>query len=231
MSSQQAGGLQVLEQQVADHPVAGGGHVAGVLLEDQLGQGGGVQAIRNPAWDLLIYFTPRPDRKHTVSDRFKENIWRNSPVMVRQAWSGITRPGQEFTFTTVLFPHASTMTPKDLLEPPAGSGEPKRIEIAADRDDLTVVKVITEPRADRRFRYETWVMLNDTGKPAKAGPLESDGLVAVVGHHHDGKIRHRAVIGGRVLNYHKKDHSFQARILKAAPLQMPEDLRPPKDGE
>lgn len=50
-----------------------------ILLYTGLGLGRGCQAIRNPAWDLLIYFSPRPDYTLTVRDRYGENPYRNSP--------------------------------------------------------------------------------------------------------------------------------------------------------
>lgn len=189
-----------------------------------LGLGRGVQAIRNPAWDLLVYFSPRPGRKHTVLDRYMENPYRCSPVQMRQVWQGMARAGQEITFTSVLLPHVPSVTPKDFLEPPADSNDPKRIEIAQDDDTLTVVKAIGEMDPVNKIRYETWVMLNDTGKLAKAGPLQSDGLVAVVGHNHDGKLMCLAVAGGKVLVYRDKDESAGAKKLDLSPVAVPDWL-------
>jgi len=189
-----------------------------------LGLGRGVQAIRNPAWDLLIYFTPRPGRKHTVVDRYLENPYRNSPIRMRQLWSGMARAGQEITFTSILLPHAPVMTPKDLLQPPADSNDPPRLEIARDDDNVTVVKAITELDPANKIRFETWVMINDTGEAVKAGPLESDALVAVIGHHSDGKIRHRATVAGSLLRYRGVDESTTARKHDPTPVEMPASL-------
>lgn len=189
-----------------------------------LGLGRGIQAIRNPAWDLMVYFTPREGRKHTVQDRYIENPYRNSPIQMRQTWSGMVRAGQEITFTSILLPHTPTITPKDLLNPPADSKDPKRIEVVRDDDGLTVVKAITELDPWNKIRFETWVMLNDTGKLAEAGPLASDGLVAIVGHNYDGTIQNRAVAGGTVLRYRGNDESATARKLQLAPVVMPEYL-------
>jgi len=184
----------------------------------------GAQATRNPAWDLLIAFSPRPDRRHAVVDRYADNPCRCSPVQVRQTWSGLARPGQEVVFTTVLLPHAPVFKPDEWLNPPPDSNEPKRLDIVVDRDDLTVVRVITEMDPWRKFRHENWVMLNDTGKPAKAGPLESDGRIVVVAHHRDGTIRHRVVAGGKTLRYRGNDESAKARKLEVGPLRMPKEL-------
>ena len=196
----------------------------GQLYYTGLGLGAGVQAIRNPAWDLLIYFSPRTGRKHTVRDRYLENPYRNSPVQLRQTWSGMVRAGQEVTFTSVLLPHAPLIKPSSLLDPPADSTDPKRIEVIRDDDNLTVVKVIGEMDPVHKLRYETWVMLNDTGKLAEAGRLASDGQVAIVGHSHDGAILHRAVAGGTRLRYRGVDETAKARKLRLTPLTMPDAL-------
>ncbi|MHB9133994.1 MAG: DOMON domain-containing protein [Armatimonadota bacterium] len=189
-----------------------------------LGLGRGVQAIRNPAWDLLVYFSPRADRKHSVIDRYMENPYRNSPVQLRQTWSGMVRAGQELTFTSVLLPHSPMINPSALLNPPTGSKDPKRIEVVQDDDNLTVVKVVYDLNADSRFPFETWVMLNDTGKIAKAGPLESDGLVSVIGLNYQGNILNRAVAGGNLLRFRNADQSAQARKPKLGPVVMPAEF-------
>jgi len=187
-----------------------------------LGLGRGIQSIRNPSWDLFVHFTPRQGRKQTVLDRQQDNPWRCSPVQLRQVWSGLVRAGQELTFTSVLLPHTPSFTPKDFLEPREGSGEPKRIEVARDDDDVTVVKGIAETDPANKLRCETWVMINDTGKTVKAGPIESDAQVAVVGHDFGGKIAHRAIVGGTSLRYKDADELAAARRHEAKPYVVPE---------
>ena len=189
-----------------------------------LGLGRGVQAIRNPAQDLLIYFTPRPERRQTVLDRYLENPYRNSPIQLRQAWSGMVRAGQELTFTTVLLPHAPLMNPSSLLTPPADSPDPRRIEVLRDEDNLTVLKVVSETDPVNKVRYETWVMLNDTGKLAAAGGLSSDAQVALVGRGPDGKLLNRAIAGGNVLTYQDQDLTAQTRKAPLAPPVLPPAL-------
>jgi len=186
-----------------------------------LGLGRGVQAIRNPSWDLLVYFSPRPGRTHTVADRYLENPYRCSPVQMRQIWSGMVRAGQEITFTSVLLPHAPTFTPQDLLDPPADSKDPKRIEVLRDDDRVTAVKAVSETDPWHKIRLETWVLLNDTGTSVQAGPLDSDATVAIVGLAPDGTIQHRAVVGGSALRFRKKDEWSTARKLKPAAVASP----------
>jgi hypothetical protein len=190
-----------------------------------LGLGRGVQAIENPKLDLLVYYSPRPDYKCTVLDRYLENPYRNSPIQLRQTWSGMVRAGQELTFTSVLLPHEPTVTPKNLLEPPAESKEPKRLEIVRDDNGVTVVKAICDLNPMNKIRYETWVMLNDTGAVQQGGPLASDGLVAVVGHNYDGKIRHRVVVGGKTLTYKDVDETAAARKLPLTTIALPAEYK------
>jgi len=87
------------------------------------------------------------------------------------------------------------------------------------------VRAISEMDPANKLRSDTWVMINTTAKPASAGPLASDGLIAVVGHNHQGKIQHRIVVGGTSLTYRGADESANARKVKTTPLQMPKDLQ------
>jgi len=190
-----------------------------------LGLGRGVQSIENPAWDLMVYFTPREGRKHTVVDRYLENPYRGSPVQLRQVWSGMARAGQEITFTTLLLPHVPTVRPSELIEPPADSEDPKRIEVVADGDDLTVAKLVSEIDPVHKFRYETWVMLNDTGKSVEAGPLASDARLAIVGLDRNGEIGQEAMVDGTTLRYRGRDDSAKARKHTAEPLVMPQEFK------
>jgi len=190
-----------------------------------LGLGSGVQTMQNPSWDLMVYFSPREGRKHTVQNRYEENPWRCSPIQLRQTWAGMARPGQEIVFTTVLLPHTPVFKPSQLLHPPAGSDQPKWIEIAADSDSLTVVKGIGEVDPAHRFRDKIWVMLNDTGKTAKAGPMESDGLLAVIRHNYRGQISSRVVVGGKLLKYEGSKPTGKIRFHRLKGLTVPKELQ------
>ncbi|MHB9023923.1 MAG: sugar-binding protein [Armatimonadota bacterium] len=191
------------------------------LYSTGLGLGNGVQAVRNPAWDLLVYFTPRPTYTQAVTDRFKENPAQCSPIQLRQIWSGLTTQGQELTFTSILLPHAPVANVQSWLDPPGDTKEPRRIEIIRDDDKLTVVKIIGEMDNVNKLRRETWVMLNETGTLAVAGPLESDALLAVVGYQPNGTIEHRAIAGGTLLRFKGVDESANARKLPLASLVQP----------
>jgi len=188
---------------------------------------GPVQSISNPHWDLLVYFADRPHRECSVIDRFAEMPPRCSPVAVRQHWSGMVRAGQTVTFTTVLLPHKPVQHPKELLAPPAGSKQPKLLDMLVDRDDLTAVKLVYNlklPQYQKPQRRESWLMLNDTGKPAQAGPLASDGRVALVTLDENGRIADSVVLDGKMVRFKNADESARARKLAGAAVVVPKEL-------
>jgi len=190
------------------------------------GRGGGM-AIPNPAWDMLVYFVPRDGRTVGATYHGDQNPWRCSPVRMRQSWTGLVEKGRVLTFTSVLLPHAPIREPKTLLEPRPGTGAPKHIEVAVDRDDLTVVKVIAVPlpgKGKRATPYETWVMLNRTGKLATAGPLASDAAVAVIGLDPRGRVQTRAIVGGSTLRFRDKDEMRRATRHEPKPMTVPAAL-------
>ncbi len=188
------------------------------------GLGIDVHTYRNPAWDLLVYFTRRDGRSQTVLDRYDENPFRNSPLQLRQVWTGNVQAGQEIVFTTVLLPHGPVFKPRELIEP-LQPEEPKYLEILADTDQVAAVRVLCDIAPLHKVRNEVCVMLNDTGQLAEAGPIATDGLVAVVVHGVDGSIAQRAVAGGTVLRYRGKDEFAAASHAEVAALVKPEELQ------
>ena len=188
-----------------------------------LGLGRGVQVIRNPNWDLLVYFSPRKGYKQTMIDRFKDNPYRDSPVQLRQSWSGMAKTGQEFTFTTVLLPHAPVMSPADLLTPPADAKDAPRIEVVRDDNEVTMLKVISEDGTHPR--NVTYLLLNNTGQPVNADPLFSDAQLAVVNCDKDGKVLTKAIVDGKVLTFRGANLSPDAKSYQAAPPELPVSYR------
>lgn len=175
-----------------------------------LGLGRGVQAIRNPAWDLLIYFAPREGRRHVVVDRWWDNPYRNSPVQVRQVWSGMAREGEEIVFTSILLPHAPVFRPADLLTPPADSADQPRLEMLADDHALTGVKIISD-NGPGGAKKETWLLLNTTGQRLEAGALASDAFLAMVTRDAKGAVTDKVMVGGGQLQFIGEDLSATAR--------------------
>lgn len=188
------------------------------------GLGKDVHTYRNPAWDLLVYFTPRAGRTQTVLDRYEENPFRNSPLQLRQVWTGSAQAGQEVVFTTVLLPHGPVFRPRELLEP-AKPAEPKYLEVLADTDQVVAVRVLCDLDPLNKLRNEVCVMLNDTGKLAEAGPIATDGLLAAVVHEPGGALGQRAMAGGKLLRYRGQDESARASQAGLAALVKPESLR------
>lgn len=191
-----------------------------------LGLGRGVQSFMNPPWDLLVYFSPRPERKHTVSDSYAENPYRQMPIRLRQSWAGMTRPGQEITFTSVLLPHAPMIAPKELLVPPAEAKDVPHIEIVCDDEQVTVLKVITETDPYNRIHMVHWVCLNNTGGAITAGPFETDAQVAFLRLNSDEtRVEDRVMIGGKTLIFRNADEGAKARKLTLATPAVPEYLK------
>jgi len=58
----------------------------------------------------------------------------------------------------------------------------------------------------------------------KAGPLESDAQVAIVGLAPDGTIQHRVVVGGSGLRFRERDEWPAASKLKPTPVETPKQL-------
>lgn len=190
----------------------------------------GGHAMRNPAWDLLVYFVPRPHRRHSVLDRYAESPYLCSPVRLRQTWSGMAHPGEEIVFTTLLLPHPPVRDPSQRIHPaPDSETREPWIEVLLDRDDATAVRVILQDNSVHKFENTAWILINDSGTVVEAGPLASDAQVAVVGKSHSGDIEHLVAAGGSVLRYRGEDRFEQARRPVPAPPEMPaalkEDLR------
>lgn len=71
-----------------------------------LGQGGGMHYWKNPNYDLLTWFVPRPGMSLALSDYTAQNKYMNAPLAVRQVWRGLVKEGERLTFDALLLPHA-----------------------------------------------------------------------------------------------------------------------------
>jgi len=135
------------------------------LLNTGLGQGRGVCRWMNPAWDLLIYFTPQPGRDYEVYDRALENIWQAVPLRVSQRFRGLPEKQTPLHFTTLLWPH------KPVLEAQQYAA---RIEVLADNPLLTALKVAISDE------HTLLLGINDTGRAQEVGPVRTDASVFVL---------------------------------------------------
>jgi len=136
------------------------------LLTTALGMGGAVQRWLNPAWDLLVYFTPQAGRDYEVYDRSRENIWQAVPLRLSQRYRGLPEKGQPIHFTTLLWPHRPVLEVEKKYV--------KRIHPLQDDPKVTVFRVDV---TDRRRLY---LGINDTGKALEFGPITTDAGVFVL---------------------------------------------------
>jgi hypothetical protein len=162
-----------------------------------LGLGHGVMSFSNPAWDLLVRFSPRPNTQIKVLDRFAENPYRDSPTRLRQEWTGLARAGETKTFTTILLPHAPTLTPQDYAD---------FIKILTDTATATVVQVTTETDPTHPTRETHLLLLQDQpGQPVEAGALRSDALLALITHDPRGQLKAPTLVQGATLTLDAQD--------------------------
>ena len=135
------------------------------LLMTGLGLGRGVQRWLNPAWDLLIYFTPQPGRDYEVHDRSLENIWQAVPLRLSQRYRGLPKKGEPIHFTTLLWPHRPVMEVEDYV---------RRIKVIEDGPQVTAFRVdVTDKRT-------LFLGINDTGQRREFGPASTDASVFVL---------------------------------------------------
>jgi len=173
------------------------------LYHTGLGQGRGIHAFRNPAWDLLVSFSPRKGYRQSLLDRYDENPYRNSPVRMRQSWAGIVKAGQVLTFTTVLLPHkpAFDVTPFA-----------KRVEFLVDDNDNTLVRVQHDAGPLRREQLQTiWVQLHEGRGAVSAKGWACDARLAVVKRDHKGNLRAPLLVDGKQLTVDGTDLGSKAR--------------------
>ena len=173
-----------------------GPHWANTYVENLfltgLGLGRGFHRWKNPAWDLLVFHPPQKGCELEVVNRYDEQPFRQLPVRLRYVWRGMANKGERRHFTTLLLPHDPTPTPSDVV---------KGIEVLADTVDLTAIRAHTD-----RY-YDDWMVLNDTGRAVKVGPIETDARqLHLWVHQYKGKLRGRHVMaeGATFVTFHGK---------------------------
>lgn len=135
------------------------------LLMSGLGLGRGVQRWNNPAWDLLIYYTPQPGRDYEVFDRSLENQWQAVPLRISQRYRGLPEKGKPLHFTTLLWPH------KPLLEVEQYAD---RVAVLQDTPEFTAFRVQVDDT------HAVYLVINDTGRKLEAGDLSTDAAVLLL---------------------------------------------------
>jgi len=175
------------------------------LYHTGLGLGRGVQSIRNPNYDLLVWFSPRAGRRHVVLDRTRENVWRCSPIKLRQEWAGMPEATHEVTFTTILLPHAPTQTPETYAA---------KVKMLRDDDESTAVRV-ADPRP--RSTQEAIVVLNEPGRSVALDAISTDARMALVLLDGEGNPTRRVVCGGTRLSVNGTDQMPKALTYAVEP--------------
>jgi len=172
------------------------------LYHTGLGLGRGVHAVRNPAWDLLVVFSPRSDCRQSVLDRYDDNPYRVSPIQLRQVWTGIARRGETRTFTTVLLPHAPAFDLKPYVQD---------VQFLVDNDSATLVRVRVEVELHRHWRDTYWVQLQQDSSEVESDGWVCDAELAVVRRDRQGRAGAPVMVGGARLLFEGQDLAAKAR--------------------
>jgi hypothetical protein len=183
-----------------------------------LGLGYGVQEFRNPARDLLVYFTPRKEYAVNVRDTYLENRYQLSPLRLRQSWTGMTRPGMTMTFVTVLLPHRPTFTPSALVQPSDGS-QPW-VSVQRDDDAVTALTIRYEANQSSTAMHEVRLILNDGADAVTVDGFEGDGLLQALMRDAQGHVTNAVQIGGSVLRWQGQE-AKGVRRHQRTPLTLP----------
>jgi len=128
--------------------------------------------------DLLVWFTPQPRHRLTVTNLQAMKVDMFAPVAVGQRWSGRVRAGKLLHFTTVLMPHR----PKRKLDKLVGG-----IKVQEDSADRTILRIVC-PVRDASGRERTYPFLlahNEPGSPLSVKfegiAIQTDARYLIVG--------------------------------------------------
>lgn len=138
--------------------------------------------LKNPPYDLLVYFVPQPGCTMQVVDRTAADP-RTSyvPGQVRYQWRGVTQPGQKLVFTQLFYPHephailhASTAAGGDRTADLIGTAGADAITVARDTVETTVLRCeFDEDRVE-------WIVFNPDGQRIEANAVVTDARFAYV---------------------------------------------------
>jgi len=140
------------------------------------------QPLRNPTYDLLVWFAPRPDCRLRVVDRTATDPRaQDVPAQVQYHWRGLARAGQRLSFTQVLYPHAASL--KHVTSNVPGAVRPQDLVGTAGADGIHVVTDTVETTVLRCTLEEErteWIVFNPDGGRVEAGALATDARFAYV---------------------------------------------------
>lgn len=151
--------------------------------------------VKNPLYDLLVYFVEKPDRRMSVVNRRAvEGRADAVPARLRYDWEGAAKPGKELLFTQVFYPHApskETFRPGSNA-PGAGGTVPQEvganaIHVLRDEVDLTVLRCTFEEGR------EEWIVCNPERRAVSEEGLSTDARFAYLDVR-DGEVRSASVV-------------------------------------
>jgi len=126
----------------------------------------------NRPLDLLVYHSPRPDRRLVITDRAGDPACAQVPYSTQYRWEGTPRAGDRVSFAWLAVPHPF---PKDQYLFQRGGQQPyavrklvEGIRFVADTPELVAAKLGEDEKR------EEWVVLNAAGSEVK---LTNDGLL------------------------------------------------------
>ena len=125
----------------------------------------------NPAWDLVVWHAPRPDRRLRIVFRPEKDAVLVAPFSLRYTWQGIVRPDQVMLWTQVLWPckAAGSLT---YVTKPEDRGA--RIAAVVDQPDGSLLRV----QGDKG--RVTWLVVNPSGRPIGTDAFRTDAHYACV---------------------------------------------------
>ncbi len=163
------------------------------------------QPLKNPSYDLWVYFSPRPDCKLQVVDRSTTDPnMRSVPGQLRYTWRGATQAGQKLLFTEAYVPHYPTSERNGGgAQPAVPEPTPAGINFLVDTPEVTVGRI------DSGLDWTEWVVANPGGEKVEQGGLATDArfaYVAVV----QGAVQTVNAVGASFLSLEGKDVFRQA---------------------
>ena len=134
------------------------------------------QPLKNPSYDLWVYFSPRPDCRLQVVDRsIIDPNMKSVPGQVRYTWRGAAQAGQKLLFTEAYIPHVPTSERNGSGGKPAvPEPTPEGIHFLVDTPEVTVGRIDSGPDLTE------WVVANPGGGKVEQGGLATDAQFAYV---------------------------------------------------